>query len=133
MMRRRPMSLGGDTNDVSLQAAFNPWFYWPAIPLTYLAELSAGTLQRPLSEKETAQTAQYHQLAWTVINGVVMRLRYDFWDPDIEVIEDEIHRPGAGLDWTPFPGLTISADTRFGIPAGGEANGDAFIQLHGWF
>lgn len=133
MLRRRPLDGGGDTTDLSLQWGFNPWFYWDGLPLTYLGEVTYGRLQRPLSGKETGQLAAYHQLAWTAVNGVVIRGRYDFWDPDEEVIDDEIHRPGLGLDWIPITGLTFSADFRVGIPAGGTASGDLFLQLHGWF
>ncbi|MFN3199063.1 MAG: hypothetical protein ACE366_11750 [Bradymonadia bacterium] len=133
MLRRRPLEGGGDTTDVSLQWGFNPWFYWKALPLTYLGEISAGRLQRPLSGKETTQTAAYHQLAWTAFNGIVIRGRYDFWDPDREVKEDHIHRPGLGFDLHPWTGLTFSADFRVGLPAGGNASGDLFLQLHGWF
>lgn len=134
-VRQRPLQSGGDTVDVSLQWGFNPWFYWKNLPLTYLGEVAAGQHQRALSGVETVQVAQYHQLAWTVTSGVIARLRYDSWDPDTQVTDDHIYRPGLGLDWTIVPGITLSADGRLGLtPNGsGEDLADIFAQIHGWF
>ncbi len=135
MVRRRPEREGGDTDDLSLQWAFNPWRYLKWLPLTYLGETAVGRFQRPNSGRSSWQVAHYHQLAWTALNGVVWRLRYDFWDPDVEVQDDAIHRPGIGLDLTLLPGLSINGDVRAGLPVGGEVGQsvDAFVQLHGWF
>ena len=132
-LRRRPLSNGGDTTDLALHGAFNPWFYWRSLPLTWLFEIAAGRYQRELSGRETEQLSVYHQLAWTLFNGGVVRMRYDLWDPDREVIDDEIHRPGLGLDLTLIDGVTLSTDGRVGIPAGGSASGDVFVQIHAWF
>ncbi len=132
MARRRPLSTGGDTTDASLQWSFNPWFYSAPLPLTLLGEVDVGWYERPHSGTSAAQVAWYHQLAWTALNGVVARLRYDVWDPDVDVVDDDIHRPGVGLDLTIVPGLTLGTDARVGLPAGGQASADLFIQLHGW-
>ncbi|MCA9557396.1 MAG: hypothetical protein H6704_26085 [Myxococcales bacterium] len=133
MLRRRPLEGGGDTTDYSVQWGLNPWYFWQGLPLTYLGEAVYGTYQRPLSGNETSQLATYHQLAWTAYDGVVLRLRYDTWDPDREVKDDEIQRPGAGLDLQWLPGFGTSVDGRVGLPAGGNAGADVFVQLHGYF
>lgn len=133
MFRRRPMDEGGDNNNVSVNWVWNPWRHWKNVPLTYLGEGVYGTLQRPFSGKETAQVAQYHQIAWTGPNGVVTRLRYDYWDPDVEVTDDELHRPGLGLDWNIVPGFAITSELRAIFPAGGQVDGDLFVQAHGYF
>lgn len=132
MVRRRPAREGGDTEDFSLQWGLNPWFYWKWLPLTYLGEAAWGTFDRPFSGAGTSQIAQYHELDWTVLDGLVARLRYDFWDPDVALKEDQIHRPGLGFDLTVVPGLTLGVDGRVLLPAGGSAGADAFIQIHGW-
>lgn len=135
MIRRRPLALEGDTLDAAIHGAFNPWFYWKNIPLTWLAEVTIGRYQRPFSGKQTARIAMYHQLAWTAWNGLIFRARYDAFDPDFEVIDDHIHRPGLGLDWTIMPGLTLNLDLRVGFPAKGELGEppfDGLLQLHGW-
>jgi hypothetical protein len=134
-MRRRPLETGGNTTDVSVQWGYNPWFYSKDWPLTYLGEAAAGQYQRALSGETTFQVAQYHQLAWSAMSGVVARLRFDVWDPDTAIAEDHVYRPGVGLDWTVIPGVTLSADVRAGITAlsPGEDLVDLFAQLHGWF
>ncbi|MCB9546446.1 MAG: hypothetical protein H6706_11425 [Myxococcales bacterium] len=133
-VERRPLSSGGDGTDFSLQWAFNPWYYWQNLPLTYLGEVAWGRYQRRLSGNETGRLAWYHELAYTAFNGVVLRLRHDSWDPDTEVGEDQLARPGLGLDLTFIPGLTLSTDSRIGIPAGASSqpSADVFFQLHGW-
>ncbi len=135
MVRQRPLGDGGDTLEASLQWVWNPWFYWEGLPLTYLGEATWGTLQRPNSGKETSQLAHYHQLAWTALNGVVVRGRFDYWDPDFEVADDQIWRPGVGLDLTLLPGLTLGGDVRVGVPAGSGGGEllDVFAQIHGYF
>ncbi|MCA9547816.1 MAG: hypothetical protein KC613_25605, partial [Myxococcales bacterium] len=130
---RRPLSGGGDTNDLSLQGYFNPWRLWEGVPLTWLAEVTWGTLQRPLSGHETQQLAVYQQLAWTFRPGLVVRGRYDFWDPDREVAEDAIHRPGLGIDFIPIDGLSLNVDVRAALLSSGGSGADLFAQIHGWF
>ena len=132
MVRRRPVERGGDTTDVSLQWGFNPWRYWKDVPLTYLGELSAGLRQRRTGA-ETVQHAQYHQLAWSVQPGLTLRARYDFWDPDHDLKDDHIHRPGVGFDWGIIPGVSLLTDVRVGMPAGGDASADLFGHVHAWF
>lgn len=133
MIRDRNIQDGGDTQDFSLQWAYNPWFYFDNVPLTYLGELTWGLRERPRSASDTFQLATYHQLAWTIDRGIIARLEYNFWDPDQEIIDDEVHRPGLGVDVTWIPGLTTSLDIRGTTPVGGEPNVDALLQIHGWF
>lgn len=135
MIRSRPLGGGGDTLDTSVQWSLNPWRWWKNVPVTYLGELAYGRLQRPFSGNETWQLAQFHQLSWTVHSGIIVHAGYDFWDPDQEVVEDEIHRPRVALELIFLPGLTLRTDVRVGIPAGGagEEPADVFVQLHGWF
>lgn len=136
MIRRRPLVAGGDTTDVALHWAYNPWRHFPNVPVTYLAEVVYGRYQRRYSGSETARLAWYHQVAWHPFNGIVVRLRHDSFDPDLDLRDDGIQRPGLGLDLHLVPGLTLSADGRVGIPDKGgigEDAADVFVQLHGWF
>lgn len=132
MIRRRPLAAGGDTTDLALHWGYNPWRRWSKLPLTYIGEVAGGALQRPFSGNGTHQLAWYHELGWLAANGLALRLRYDTWDPDFEVRDDVMHRPGAGIDVHLVPGLTVSADARVGLPAGGEGSADVLIQIHGW-
>ena len=135
IVRRRPLEHGGDDTVGAVHWAFNPWFYDKNLPLTWLAEVTLGRYDRPLSGNAADQWAVYQQLAWTVVPGLITRLRYDFHDADVALVLDSIHRPGLGSDWTPVDGVTLSADARVGIPerGGGEDALDALLQLHLWF
>lgn len=135
MIRRRPLEGGGDTLDGSLQWSFNPWTYWSGLPLTWLGEVAVGMLQRPYSGNGTSQVALMQTLAWTAAPGVLLEGHFDYWDPDDEVIEDELFRPGVSAELTLLPGVALRADARIGVVAGGEAEeaADALLQLHGWF
>jgi hypothetical protein len=132
MIRNRPLDEGGDTLDGALSWAWNPWYYWGKIPLTYLGEFVIGRYQRNNSGTEAWQLAHYHQLAWTALNGIVARLRYDMHDGDLEVKDDDVHRPGVGVDLTFIEGITLSVDGRAGLTADGSS-ADLFVQIHGWF
>ncbi len=135
MLRNRPLDNGGDTLDGSVQWSFNPWYYWKDLPLTWLGEVAVGRLQRPFSGRKTTQIATYQTLSWTAKRGLALQLRYDFWEPDREVIDDAIHRPGVAAEWIIIPGVTLRVDLRVGIPeaGGGEPPADLFAQLHYWF
>lgn len=136
MIRRRPLGWGGDTLDGSVQWSWNPWYYWKDIPVTWLGEVAAGQLQRPFSGNQTSQVAVYQMLAWRVTRGLSLHARYDFWEPDREVVDDAFHRPGLGGEWVVIPGLALRGDVRLGVPETGEVGeppADLFFQLHGWF
>lgn len=138
MVRKRPLEDGGETMDGSLQWSLNPWRWFENLPVTYLGELAFGTLQRPLSGKGTSQVAHYHQLSYMFAGtGLTLHARYDFWDPDREVIDDEFNRPGAAVEFVVIPGLTLRGDIRVGLPAGAKSGAeeiaDLFIHVHGWF
>jgi len=132
-VQRRPSDLGGDTNDASLQWGFNPWFYWPSLPLAYLGEVAMGTLQRPLSGHTTAQHAVYQQLSWLAVPGLTLHGRHEAYDPDHEVALDQVQRVSVGLEWVPMPHLTVRLDARAAATPVGQGGTDAFLQLHGWF
>jgi hypothetical protein len=134
MVRKRTdFNVAGDTLDLSVQWSLNPWRWVHNLPLTWLGEVTYGTLQRQGSGLETSQLATYQQLAWSAWPGITPRLRYDFWDPDREVGEDEIHRPGVGLDFVFLSWLSLNLDARAAWVGGGEPGADLFAQLHGWF
>jgi hypothetical protein len=134
MLRRRALEDGGDTDTLGLQGSFNPWFYSDSVPLTFMAEYDIGWRQRELSGKTAQHTAAYAELDWLPYNGLNLRLKYDFADPDAEVKEDHLHRVGFGFDLNIIPNVVWTTQARLGIPAVGEGElqPDFILILRGW-
>ncbi len=133
MLRHRPLSGGGDTADASVQWGFNPRFWLPEVPLAYLGETVYGHYQRLRSGKTTSQVSTFHDLSYNPTNGITLHGRFETWDPDREVKEDDIKRAGVGVEFIPVPMLTVRLDIRKAFTPIGGGGGDAFLQLHGWF
>ena len=133
MTRRRGLEDGGNTTSASVQWGLNPWFYADKIPLTYLGEYALGRLQRASGES-TLQAASYQELDYSVANGVTLRLKYDWSDPDFEVLNDHAHRVSLGADLTVMPGLRLSVMARKTIiPLVEEPTGnDVIFFVRGW-
>lgn len=142
MLRRRALEDGGDTTEGSLQGGLNLAAVSDSVPVTLLGEVALGRRQRPRSGRGSTHTAAMAELGWLVINGLNLRLKFDYSDADTEVEADHVYRLGLGFDLNPIPNLTLTAQARFGVAptAGGEEDegeaeggGDAIIFLHGWF
>ncbi|MCA9672413.1 MAG: hypothetical protein KC503_42760 [Myxococcales bacterium] len=132
MVRGRDLVDGGDTTSISIQWGFNPWFYSDAIPITYMGEVAFGNRQRPVSGATTGQVAAYHEIDFLPFNGVNLRLKYDYSDPDTVLASDHFHRISVGLDLVFFPGLTFSTQVRARIAAR-DTSTDVFLQTHIWY
>lgn len=135
MLRRRELHDGGDTESLALSAGFNPWYYLPWLPLTYLVELAVGLRQRPGSGRSTSQLALVQELHYLPFNGVNVRLRHDYADFDLELADDQINRLALGSDITVLPGFGISGELRasfFGGTPGSDAV-DGLIYFRGWY
>lgn len=134
MTKSRDLIDGGNTVAGSLQGQFNPWRWSDYIPLTFLGEFALGTRQRPISGVSALHYAAMGEADWSVMNGLNLRAKYDFVDPDVEVSDDHVHRIGSGVDWHPIPNVTLTMQTRWGIPAsgGGDMIPDIIMFLRGW-
>jgi len=131
LVRRRPVEGGGDETSFAVYGTANPWSRWPAVPLTYQAELDVGKWTRD-SGRSTTRAAFYHQLDWSLGNGVAVVAAQDWADPDREVKDDDSYRVTAGLQVTPIPGVTLDGRWRVLFPVGDSPGTDAFVQLHLW-
>ena len=132
MSKRRDIPDGGDTNSFSLQWGFNPWFYSDKVPLTYLGEIAAGTFQRPGNSSDAFQAASTQELNYAPFNGLNLKLKYDYTDPDFAIANDQLNRVGLGFDLTFIPGLRLTAMGRaIFIPEAGAA-ADFFMFFRGW-
>ncbi|MCA9664905.1 MAG: hypothetical protein KC503_04930 [Myxococcales bacterium] len=118
MIKRRDLTEGGNYDGFALSWAFNPWFFADWLPLTYLGELTVGRHQRQISGSHQGFLAQMHELDFLVRNGVNLRIKYDFGDPDFDVTGDHYHRLGFGGDLYFLPGLAFRYEVRWQINPG---------------
>ena len=134
MMKRRELMEGGDTESGSIHGALNLWAIDDSIPLTWLAEFALGRRQRQLSGLSTLHNAAFVELDWLALNGLNIRFKYDFVDPDIEVSDDHVNRIGAGFDFHPVPNVTLTGQARMGITSSGsgEPPVDFIFFARGW-
>jgi hypothetical protein len=135
MFRRRGAVDGGDTDAVALNWGLNPWHYLEWLPLTYLGELVYGVRHALAGNDRIGHIAAFHQLAALVRNGINLRLKYDWADPNTEIKDDHFHRLIVGTDLYFLPAVAFSAEfrMRFEQGEGRDNNGDAFLMVRGWY
>jgi hypothetical protein len=131
LIRRRTLEDGGDTSVFGVYGAFNPWFYWVNVPLTYQAEFDVGSYQRA-SGLTANNAAFYGELDWLLTNGINLLFAHDWADPDADVIEDEFTRLQVGVQIVPYPGVTFDCRVRLLVPTFGGRDADLFVQFHFW-
>lgn len=133
MVRRRALEDGGNTDAVSLQAGLNPWFYSPLVPLTLLGEYSYGQRQRTRSGTTAGHVAGFVEADVLVFNGLNLRTKVDFVDPDTELAGDDRHRLGFGGDLHLLPNTTLTGQVRVDPgPRSGEEAVDIIVFTHLW-
>ncbi len=133
MLKKRTLALGGNLRAASINWAFNPFYYSNAIPLTYMGELAIGERQRRLVGSTARFFASYHELWWTIFNGVSLRGKVDVGNRDIEIKDQLQSRYSVALDISPIPGLTFITQARVVHLGFGRTDADVFLQTHIWF
>lgn len=134
MMKRRPLEARGDLDALALGVGFNPFYYSNSIPLTYMGELVIGRRQRPITGTKALTFAMYHELWWTIVNGLSARFKYDLGARDAELDQALDHRVSAALDVSPVPGVTLITQGRMLVSQRDDQPGwDVFIHTHLWF
>ena len=129
LLHRRAPADGGDATSFALHGAFNPWFYRRGLPLTYQAEYDWGRWERT-SGRETSRRGFWQELDWRAGNGVNLVLAQDWADPDTEVKDDHAYRVTAGVQVTPYTGITLDLRARALFPSSGASGADLFTQIH---
>lgn len=81
------------------------------LPLLYLGQYLINH-RAPEEARSTTGLAAFHELDWWIVQGLNMRLRYDWADPDVEVEFDTNHQVTAGLDFYPIPFVELIAQYR---------------------
>ena len=134
MLKRRDLEARGNMDAASIGWGFNPFFYSDAIPLTYMGEFTFGRRQRVLTGDDAPFWATYHELWWTVFNGISVRAKYDAGRRDAGLANTLEHRFSAALDVSPVPGVTFIAQGRVLLHPDTDGPGaDVFIHTHLWF
>jgi len=112
--------------------AINPWFYLPRFPVTYSGEWNWVEIGGQPGGRTVNQIAAFHELAYVPFRGVNTRLRHDFFDPDLEVTEDHLHRLSLQVDFFPFRYTELQGVTRIQIPSFVGVSLDYLLVLRGW-
>ena len=135
MLRHRSLADGGKTESVAFNWAFNPWHYVEWLPLTYLGEVAIGSRRRGGSGKRLGHIAAFHELAALLRNGINLRLKYDFADPDSKIADDHYHRLSVGGDVVLLPFLSYRLEYRLRFANGrGRVNtSDLFMVVRSWY
>ncbi|MEO1482131.1 MAG: hypothetical protein AAFU77_08485 [Myxococcota bacterium] len=133
MIKRRDLEARGDLDAAGVAWGFNPFNFSNSIPLTYLGEVSFGRREGPVADSNTQFVAMYHELWYTLFNGVSLRAKYDFGDVDLELGQSNQHRFSGGFDVSPWPGITVIGLVRHSINDDREDSSDLFIHTHVWF
>lgn len=133
MLKRRDLAARGDLTAGGIGWGFNPFALSNKLPLTYMGELSAGRLQRPVTGSSATVLAMYHELWLTLFNGVSLRGKYELGTRDAEVDGLMEHRLSFLLDVGVFPGLTIITGTRTQLASSRAGDTDVMVQTHFWF
>jgi len=111
---------------------FNPWRFWPRFPFTYMGEVDWIQLRNTGDSAPTQQVALFHELDWAPLNGVNLRFRYDFFDPDVDVRNDHEHRLNLQMDFHPFRFTELQTVLVHRLPTQGTASTDFLTILRFW-
>lgn len=133
MLKRRDLEARGNLDAASVGWGFNPAYFWEGLPLTYMGEFAIGRRQRPLTGDNAPFWAMYHEVWWTVFNGISVRGKYDAGSRDADLANNLEHRFSAALDISPVPGVTFIAQGRVLLHPDTGPSADVFIHTHLWF
>lgn len=110
--------------------AFNMHWY-DILPLIYLGELNYT--HEGLEGRDRNGLNAFHELEWRVVRGIQAKFRYDWKDPDTQLLDDHLHRYIVGLQWYPVSFLEVIVQYRHNREVDQIDNDEFFVQLHGWY
>jgi hypothetical protein len=112
--------------------SFNPWFYAARLPLTYLGEVDWVALGGQPGDRTVNQVVAFHELDYTIRDGVLARLRHDFIDPDTEVVDDHINRVSLQFDIWPVRHVGFQLVGRLQVPSFAAPSPDFLAMFRAW-
>ncbi|MEZ4472479.1 MAG: hypothetical protein R3F60_17135 [bacterium] len=106
------------------------------LPLLYLGQYMVNH-QAPEDGRSFTGLAAFHEVDWWIMQGLNLRLRYDWSDPDVELKFDSAHQLTASLDVYPTPYVELITQYRHGWTNDEnrfEIEGDALLfMLHAFY
>lgn len=106
------------------------------LPLIYLGQYLINA-RMPESERSFTGLAAFHEVGWWITQGLNLRLRYDWADPDLELKEDSAHQLTASLDVYPTQFVELILQYRHAWQNSGDrfdSEGDALLfMLHAFY
>jgi hypothetical protein len=78
-------------------------------------------------------SVMYQELDFTPAEGVVLKVKYDRYDPDRTLPDDELQRVTAGADFYPYPYTEVSAQYRRNTEHPALQNDQWLVLVHLFF
>jgi hypothetical protein len=79
---------------------------------------------------EVTGSAIYGELDWRILRGVVAKVKYDGFDPDLDISDDELDRYTIGLDLYPYPFTELLLQYRINTEDPEADNDQVIVMLH---
>jgi len=78
-------------------------------------------------------SVMYQELDFSPADGVVLKAKYDRYDPDRDTSNDELQRVTAGADFYPYPYTEVSAQYRRNLERPALQNDQWLVLMHLFF
>ena len=109
---------------------------WLPFSLIYLGEFHFNHLL-PETGRSSLGLSAFHEFDYLVLRGLNAKLRYDWFDSDVDVEFDTGHRGTLALEWHVYTYAEIQASYRHNWTNNEErfdsGADEFFVQLHGWY
>lgn len=119
---------------LNLHDATHRWKGFNWAPIIYLGEIDYRSSLAKGEGRTIHGLAAFHEVDLVVIEGLFLQVRYDWQDPDLDLVDDHRHRYTAGVAFHPVNFVEIIAQARINVEAGEDRlDNQALLQLHLWY
>jgi hypothetical protein len=123
--------VGPDFTDRMAYGVFGGVQLW-RLSWLFEADLRKDEWSGKSSDADTTALITFNELNFRAARGVTIKARYETFDPDRDVDDDEKIRYLAGLDFHPFPFTEVDAQYRYNETPQ-EDFGQVLVLIHLWF
>lgn len=117
---------------VGVSGYFNPWRFSPHVPVTLLVEVDFVALESQDGSITNNQLASFIEISWMPLNGTMIRLRHDFFDPDMDLPRDYTHALTTALDLSLIRHAILQTVVKCTVPTVGDTYTDILFMIRGW-